>query len=183
MRSFTRSIVKAGFVLGAFCFVGVAQAATSDGALGDPSIGTADVQVIIDDLVQVTNLNGIDFGTYGGTLDLTGTDEMCIYRNGTGAYDIQLDSANPGVPGNEFRMTDGTNFIIYQLKFDDDNDASDGTVFLSGDSLVNQAGHASATDCGSVDNAEIEVFITEATLQLSVAGSYLDTVTLTVSPF
>ena len=80
-------------------------------------------------------------------------------------------------------MTDGTNFIIYQLKFDDDNDASDGTVFLSGDSLTNQAGDASATDCGSVDNAEIEVFITEATLQGSVAGSYLDTVTLLVSPF
>ena len=182
MRSFTGNIVKAGFVLGAFCFVGVAQAATSDGLLADPSIGTADVQVIIDDLVQVTNLNGIDFGTYGGTLDLTGTDEMCIYRNGTGAYDIQLDSANPGA-GNEFRMISGANFITYQLKFDDDNDASDGTVFLSGDSLMNQAGHASATDCGSVDNAEIEVFITEATLQGSVAGSYLDTVTLTISPF
>jgi len=122
MKSFTMNIVKAGLVLGALCFVGLAQAATLDGTLGLTSTGTADVEVIIEDRVQVTSLDGVDLGTYTGTGTLTGTDEMCIYRNGSGAYDIKLDSANPG-GGGEFRMADGSgNFIVYELKFDDDLD-------------------------------------------------------------
>ncbi len=183
MSSFTRNIFKAGVVLGAFCFAGVAQAATADGALAATSIGTTDVTVTIADRVQVSNLDTIVLGTYLGSGTLVGTDDMCIYRSSTGAYDIQLDSANAGA-ASEFRLAAGLNFIVYQLQFDDDSDAAvGGTIVLDGDSVTNQAGHASDTTCGAVDNAEIRVFITEANLQAAVAGSYTDTVTLTVTPF
>ena len=182
MKLFTLNIARAGLALGALCFVSLAQAATADGLLDTTSTGTADVEVVIEDRVQVTNLDGIDFGTYAGSGTLTGQDEMCIYRNGSGAYDITLTSDNPG-GGSEFQMISGADLIAYELKFDDDNDASDGTVVLSGDTLTNQAGDAGDTTCGAVDNAEMRVFITAATLEGSVTGTYLDTVTLLVTPF
>ncbi|MCZ6871353.1 MAG: hypothetical protein O7G84_17795, partial [Gammaproteobacteria bacterium] len=109
MKAFTINLVKVG-LLGAFCFVGLAQAATVDGTVGATSTGTTDVSVTIPDRVRVSRLDGIALGTYGGSGDMSGVDDLCVFRNGSGSYKIQLDSANPG-GANEFQMTDGTDFI------------------------------------------------------------------------
>lgn len=181
MKSVVKSILRAGVALCALCLVGLAHGATADGTLGATSTGTTDITVTIPDRVQISDLDGIDLGTYSGSLDLSGTEDLCVYRNGTGSYKVQLDSANPG-GANEFRMKNGTDYIPYAVRFDDDSDASDGTLVVSGDEVSGLTGDSSSTTCGASDNAQLRVDVLEADLQAAPPASYLDTITLLVTP-
>lgn len=180
MTSFIRNIFRAGVVLGAFCFAGVAQAATADGTQGATSTGTTDVTVTVGNRAQITKLNTIALGTFDGVNAMTGTDEMCVYTT-SGNYDITLSSANP-TAGNVFQVKSGTDFIAYVVKFDDDADASDATPVLSGVTVTPLVGDSTDAGCSGGINAELEVSITAANLLAAANGSYLDTVTLVVTP-
>jgi hypothetical protein len=180
MKSFTINLVKVG-LLGAFCFVGLAQAATVDGTVGATSTGTTDVSVTIPDRVRVSRLDGIALGTYGGSGDMSGVDDLCVFRNGSGSYKIQLDSANPG-GANEFQMKNGTNFITYTVKFDDDADASDQLAVTSGTEISGLTGHSTSASCGAADNGQLRIDVLEVDLLAAPPAAYLDTVTLLVTP-
>jgi spore coat protein U-like protein len=161
---------------------GTALAATQGSLDATASEGTLGVSVEIEDRVQITGLNDIDFGVYGGTGPLSQSDGFCVYRNGTGLYDIALASATGA--GTDFEVTDGTNNAVYTVKFDDDADASDASDVDNGDSVTGAQGDGASQDCtgsGGV-NASLQLTFSEAELQSMATGTYADTITLTVTP-
>lgn len=155
--------------------------AANDGTLGATSTGDLTVSLSVADRVQISGLDDILLGAYGGTGGLTGSSAFCVYRNGTGAYNLTVSSGNQD--GSAFRATDdGTNFIGYTVRFDADNNASDGTLAASGTQITDLSGNSSATNCGGNDNAALDVIFTEADLQAAPTGSFSDVITLLVEP-
>jgi len=151
----------------------------NDGSLGATSTGDLDVSVDIADRVQISGLDDIDFGAYAGFGDLDSNDAFCVYRNGTGAYNVTISSAE--ADGGTFRLSNGSDFIAYSVSFNDDADITGGTDVGSGDTL---AGNGSATSltCGGASNASLGVSIPENVLQAAASGAYTDTITLLVEP-
>ena len=171
-----RSIALASALAGA----AAGALAASDGSLGADSTGTLGLSLDIADRVQITGLSDIALGTYSGSGDLTGSASFCVYRNGTGLYDLKASSANED--GVVFRAIGGGEFIPYAVKVDADTDASDGVAVDSGTAETGLQGHATATDCGGSDNAAVQVSFAEADLQAASTSAYADTITLLVTP-
>ena len=172
-----RSIALASALAGA----ATGALAANDGSLGTSSTGDLGVSLAIADRVQITGLDDIPLGTYGGSGNLTGSAAFCVYRNGTGLYDLEATSANE--QAGTFKASNGTNDIDYAVKVDEDTDASDGILVDSGTAETGLQGHASATDCGGSDNASLQVSFAEADLQAAPTSSaYNDTITLLVTP-
>lgn len=159
---------------------GSALAATQ-GTLGATSTGTADITMSVEDRVQVTGLDDMLLGTYGGSGDLFSEMSFCVYRNGTGLYDLTVSSNNQS-GSNEFRASDGLNFVVYTVLFDEDNTAADGDPIASGVQELDLVGHATSTSCAGSENASVRVTFGEAALQAAPAGSYTDTLTFLVEP-
>lgn len=155
--------------------------AATDGLVGGTSSGNLGVSLTIASRVQITGLEDIAFGTWGGTGDLVGASAFCVYRNGTGVYNLTVSSPNADASG--FRATDTTNFIGYSVRVDDDADASvGGTTVASGMPVNALAGHGTALDCGNADNAALEVTFTQADLEAAPTGTFTDIITLLVEP-
>lgn len=151
----------------------------NDGSLGATSTGDLDVRVDIADRVQISGLNDIDFGAYAGAGDLDGSDAFCVYRNGTGSYNVTISSA--GADGGNFRLSNGTSFIAYSVRFNDDADITGGSDVSSGDTLAG-TGSATSVTCGGASNASLGVSIAANALQAAPSGIYTDTITLLVEP-
>ncbi len=145
----------------------------TQGSLGAESTGSLDVTVTIEERVQISGLNDIALGTYSGAGDLSGSDDFCVYRNGTGFYTLEVGSQNPATSG-AFRLTNGTAFIPYSVSVN-------GTSLLHGEN-VEGTGHASSVTCGSSTNASLAVEVLASDLQAAPSGAYADTITLVVSP-
>lgn len=150
-----------------------------DGSLGATSTGSLDVKVDVADRVQISGLNDIDFGAYAGTGALNGNDAFCVYRNGTGAYSVSIDSPQADV--GSFRLSNGSDFITYSVTFNDAADITGGSAVSSGDSLTG-SGSATSLTCGGASNASLGVSIAENDLQAAASGNYTDTITLVVAP-
>lgn len=158
---------------------GTAYSAT-DGSLGATSTGDLDVRVQIADRVQISGLDNIDFRTYAGTGELESSDAFCVYRNGTGVYSITISSPNADTDG--FRLSDGTDFIAYSVKFNADANITGGADVSSGVRMDGMMGSATSLSCGGGDNASLGVTIAENALQAARTGIYTDTITLMVEP-
>jgi len=176
LAQFSKKSLVAAIALGAASFA----AAATDGSLGATSTGTAEIDLTIADRVQVTGLDDINLGTFGGSGDMTGATAFCVYRNGTGLYDVTVSSANES--GAAFRATDGSNFLSYVVRFDDDNDASDGTSIDSRAAETAIAGDGRSLSGGGSDNASRHVTFAEAALLSANTGAYNDTLTVLVEP-
>lgn len=175
-KSFQKTILAAG--IAAFS---IPALAATQGTLGNTSTGDVGITVTIQDLVQISALNDIVFGTYGGTGPLTAAETFCVYRNNTGAYQVTLTGNSDGLggTGTDFFVTSGTDTIAYTVTYDDGSGAA---AITTGTPLTGQLGDATATDCGGVDNTTINVSMAEADLQSAAAGTYSGLLTLLVSP-
>ncbi|TVS17016.1 MAG: hypothetical protein EA417_08460 [Gammaproteobacteria bacterium] len=152
---------------------GTAYGATQ-GTLGADSTGTLDVTVSIEDRVQISALNDIPLGTYSGTGPLNGSDDFCVYRNGTGLYSLQVVGSENTGPGGVFRLTNGTDFITYSVSVND-------SPLLDGED-VDGTGSSTSVVCGGSTNANLGVEVAEGDLQSAPSGNYSDRITLVVSP-
>lgn len=151
---------------------GMSAIAATQGTAGATSTGTAVVSVTIADIVQISDMNDFAFGTYSGTGDLNGTDDVCIYRNGTGNYTV---TATGSGAANAFTMTDGTNTIAYSVTLD-------GAALTSGTAANQTGAHASSANCAGTPNKTLNVDVLAADLQAAPAGAYTGTLTLLVAP-
>ncbi len=153
--------------------------AATQGSLDTTSTGDLLIELDIDDLVRVNNLNDIDLGTFTGAAgDLSGSDNFCIYRNGTGNYNITMTGSGTA---SAFTLTDGSNTLPYSVSFTNGS----ANAITSGNSLAAQAGAFTANDnCNSGVNDNVSVSVTVANSDLSSvpAGSYSGTLTMVVAP-
>lgn len=156
-------------------------AATSDGTLGVTSTGTADMTVTVDELMLITGMASLNFGTWTGSGDLTQNENVCIYTNqATGLYTV---TASGSGAASAFTLTDGGNTLAYTVYF---NDVSGivGEVQLNTTVANNtQTGANTASQtCGGGNNANYRVNIASAALAAAPSGIYTGTLTIVVEP-
>lgn len=156
--------------------------ATNDGALNTASSGgDLDINVTIQDQIQISNLNDIDLGTYSGSGALTGSDSVCVYRNGAGNYSMTIDGGSSGgavdaAAAGAFTLQNATaDEITYTVSYDSAAmTANTAATGLTG-------AHTTSPNCSSGTNKTVEVAITEAELQAAKPGAYVGTLWLTVA--
>lgn len=135
------------------------------------------LRIRIPELVQVSDLDDIALGAYGGLGDLSGTDSVCVYRNdAAAAYEVRADGQGAG---NAFVLEQGASSLPFQVEFDD---GTGYTPLMAG--LARAAGGADSvsTSCGGAANAAVRVTVREADLAAADGGAYAGTLTLTVAP-
>lgn len=173
----TRNKVLATVIAGLFSS---AAFAATDGTLGATSSGQIDLDLEILDSVEITALNDIDFGQYGGgdTGDINAGDAYCVFVNGADDYTLTATSANGkfslvGVLGDE---------IDYTVKVAGAATGASSAAAVSYNTASATFSGSGSRDCGSADNASVDVSITESELLSASTDTYSDTLILMVSP-
>ena len=149
--------------------------------------GSLDVQLVIADVVHISGLDSIDLGTYAGDsqpMSNSSTPEtFCVFRNGDGDYELTLQSGNATVGGVHQMSNGATGLIPYVLDFTDT--AGTHLDILSSALPETRAGGALAADttCGgnTANNASLVVTVDDVDLDAADAGTYNDTITITVT--
>lgn len=155
--------------------------AATDGDLGEDSTGTSDITVTIPELIRITDVGNIAFGTFSGSNNLALFDNVCIFRNNPLSPDY-IVTATDSNGGADFKVADGANEIDYQVYWNDVT-GNRGTqlVYSTASAEQNNANTASPT-CAGGTNARFDVEILEADLIAAVPGAYTATLTLFVEP-
>lgn len=171
----------AGLVLGTFLVAAtpaVSPAAPVQGNLGSTSTGKIDVKFKIPNLVRISGLSDLDLGDFDGTA-ASGTINFCVYST-TRNYTVKATSANGD--GTDFRMKEGTNYIIYDVSWTDE---ASTTVNLNHNvTSTSLKTNTNSVTCGSGTNTSLTVNITAAEAGKAPASNnpYTDTLTLLVTP-
>lgn len=171
----TMKTMKLGLLAGALAVSSTAFSA-NDGTLGATSQGDFEIIVALQDLVQISRLDDLNFGTYAGTGALNGAENFCVYRNGTGAYQATLTGDGTS---NAFTIASGGNTMPYTVTYDDGSGAVAATT---GTVITGQSGSSTSIDCGSSDNTTVNISIAESVLQASPTGTYQGTLTILIGP-
>jgi hypothetical protein len=156
--------------------------AATDGTVGGTSIGTLDIDVTIDDAVRISGLNDL-IATFDGTNDIIHNDTACIYRNGTGLYQITA-VGDGGVSGTDFSISDGPTVVAYTVNWNDEATPGAGVAVTSGTPVINQTGaDTSSSTCGNTGpNSAVQLTILAADLLGAPTGLLEGTLSITVSP-
>lgn len=153
--------------------------AATQGSTGGNSTGSIDISVDVNDEVRISNLSDIT-GVFDGSNDVVGSSNACVYRNGTGLYNI---TASGDGAASAFTLTDGViaSPIPYSVEY---NDGSGPTALGAGVTAAGMAGADQGSDtCATTgNNATISVTIAAADLLSAPASTYLGTLTLVVAP-
>lgn len=172
--------------------------AATDGALSETdSTGTVQVNVNIPKMVRVSGLNDM-------TIDVTptmltepyhsredATDTFCVYSNNgiDGAYSMAVTATPSGVSGSAPFALSGAGGSLPYAMWTSDNVANSFKNYRFNGSTTSYlsngdgAGRRTTLDCsgGANNNAIIRFGVNDTDLIAAQAGSYTDTVTVTVS--
>lgn len=157
-------------------------AQTADGALGATSTGNIDLDLQVLDSVKITDMDGIDFSTYGAgdTGDINQGDAFCVYRNGGDGYTITPTSTNGA-----FALSgtnSNTDVIDYSVRLVGANTGAAAAAVVGYNAASATFNGSVFTDCGSVNNASIDVKIAEQEIRDATTDTYSDTLVLLVNP-
>ncbi|MGB5247557.1 MAG: hypothetical protein WBM54_04850 [Woeseia sp.] len=174
LKNAIRGLLVGGVAAG---LSGVALAATQ-GTVGPNSTGTLDITLGVSDAVRISNLADINLGAFAG-VDAVGTSVACVFRNGTGNY--QLTATGSG-PLGEFRLANGTDTVDYSVRY---NDANTGAQAVTSGTLLSGltgADPVSSTCATTGNNATVEVTVAATDAAGLPAATYAGTLTLVVAP-
>ncbi|MDW3094789.1 MAG: hypothetical protein R8G33_03865 [Gammaproteobacteria bacterium] len=163
--------------------------ASTQGVTGATSTGTSDIRVVVDELALIKGLTDISFGTWSGTGDLTGTDDICVATTGAlfTTHNFQLratgngDAADPSA----FTLSNGVNDIYYRVFLTDQDDTNEllpgqirgGNQFFAGFTYF-----LSVINAGCLfPNSTITVIIEESQLTTG-SGTHSGVLTLELIP-
>jgi hypothetical protein len=172
---------RVGIALAVAAF-GVALAGTTNaatqGTLGATSQGTLDITLSIDPLVQITDLDDIDLGTYSGTGPLAGSDDICVYSN-NGGFDI---TATGSGAAQAFTLAGTSTTIPYTVQWANTSGATTGTAMTTGTPLSGQTATFSGPNCGGGTNTTVIVTVGDTDLSVAPTDTYAGILTLLVAP-
>lgn len=135
------------------------------------------IRVDVPDLVQVSDLDDIALGSYGGMGDMVGSDQVCVYRNDPSArYDVEASGQGPG---QAFVVEQPGASLPFQVDYDD---GSGYQTLRAGKSVRARGADSASPSCGGAGNANIRVTVRQADLASARLGDYAGTLTLTVAP-
>ncbi len=151
----------------------------SAGTLGATSTDDSVITLEVGASVQISNVDDISLGAYGGTGVFSGSTEYCVHKSGASNYRVTLTTDTGSFKVSSITSGDNINFTA---KIDGDADASDGAVVTYNVATAAMTGSAS-TNCGGTDNGAIEVSFAQADLlAVSSAADYTATMTILVEP-
>ncbi|MEX2468204.1 MAG: hypothetical protein WD396_00475 [Pseudohongiellaceae bacterium] len=155
--------------------------AADDGDLGATSTGEINVDLEVTDSVEISALNDIDFGTYGGgdTGNINAGDGFCVYVNGGDGYTITPTSSNGSFSLSGSSFGDEIDYAVKLVGAATGADAADAVSYNSASETFQ--GNV-ARDCGSADNAALDVSIEEDEIRAAATDTYSDTLILLVNP-
>lgn len=125
--------------------------------------------------VQITNMNDIALGSWGGSGDLQGDDSVCIYSTGSADY---LVTASGSGAGSAFELTSGSDTLTYEVRY---NDGGSFVQLTTGNSQA-FTGASSTVNCGGGTNGTLRVTVRELDLSGVLSGSYSGTLTVVIDP-
>jgi spore coat protein U-like protein len=165
---------------------GMAAAQTQDGTLGATSTGQIQIDLEILDSVEISSLDTIDFGQYGGTNtgDINQGDSFCVYVNGGDDYTITPTSSNGADGDGAFVLvgnTDGDE-IKYSVRFVGAATGASSASATSYNTASSTFKGSVRRDCNSSDNASLDINIAEQELRDATTDTYSDTLILLVNP-
>ena len=153
-----------------------------DGSLGASSTGEFEISVEVPALVQVSNLEDLNFGTFvpdeKGALILD--DNFCIYRNSSaGLYSITANSPEGG-----FNLKNGSESVPYEVFFNNETGTTSNTQLSYNTQLASQTGaNSTSPDCSTGGfSANIQIRIPTTNLKQVPAGNYQGNLILNVEP-
>lgn len=177
MNNFKKLALTAA--LSSALFAGHAMAA-DQGTLGADSTGKSVVSLEIVDQAQITGVDDIALGAFDGTNNLVGATDFCVYRSGGGDY--QMTVSAEGKTAFEVASVTTGDTIGFTTKVDGDADASNGTTLAHAGTSGAFTG-SDELDCGSTDNASLEVTFAASDLRTAgTADDYTATVVILVEP-
>lgn len=155
--------------------------AAVDGDLGTTSTGEINIDLEVTDSVEISALNDIDFGTYGGgdTGGINAGEAFCVYVNGGDDYTITPTSSS-----GSFVLT-GSSFsdeIEYAVKLVGAATGADVASAVSYNSASATFQGSFYRDCNAADNAALDVSIAEQEIREATTDTYSDTLILLVNP-
>ncbi|MGI9324758.1 MAG: hypothetical protein ACR2PZ_06030 [Pseudomonadales bacterium] len=161
------------------------------GSPGPTSTGSLDINLIMGLNVRISGLNDLPLGTWSGSGDVAGDDDLCIGRTGIGFFGsglYRILATGDGRPGNPaaFTLSNGATQIEYEAFFNDQTGVVGRQPLVPGAALTSQSGFGGwfalnyLFGC-AVQNANISVVIRDSVLR-GAAGPYSGTLTLVLIP-
>lgn len=174
-----------------FCLLSGQAQAAQQGARDTVSTAQSELFLILGLRARITGFADLALGTWSGTGDLAGDDNLCVGRNGVGFFGqagYRIRASGDGAPGDPaaFTLTNGARTVTYDAFFNDQPGTLGRQRLTAGVTLANQnaSGFTSIFNlifgC-AFNNANVSVVIPESVLQ-SAAGNYSGTLTLTMIP-
>jgi hypothetical protein len=143
------------------------------------STGTVDLSLEVPPLVQISELDDIDLGIFGGAA-MAGTDDVCVWST-TRGYTLTASGDGGG-----FNLTgDVTNTsLAYSVEWAETGGATSGTSLAAGTGLAGLTTSATSPDCNAGTNptASVIVEVSDTDLGAAPTDTYTGTLTLVVAP-
>ena len=175
-----KQLLASAFILSSV-FAVSGYAATADGSLGATSTGNVDIDLEVLDSVQISSLDAVDFGTYGGadTGARNQGDAYCVYVNGGDNYTITPTSSSGAfeLSGAVFSDT-----IPYDVKVIGAATGAAAATSLAYNTASASFSGSSSLTCGGTNNASLDISIAEQDIRDASTDLYSDTLILLVSP-
>jgi hypothetical protein len=178
------SNMKLKTLAAAMVLVAAAPAFAVDGIFGTTSTGSTDITANIGNLVNITQVDDPIVLAPNALGDLEHDDEICLFRNGNDDQDVSLLFTSANGAGT-FELTDGINpNVPYSVTVGLVGGASFGPA-TEGTALTATGGTDNLPDCtastGGV-NVHYTLNIPVGVIQSTTAGTYIDTLTILVTP-
>lgn len=156
--------------------------AASDGETGASSEGDFELELTIPNLVRITGVADMNFGSYSGSGVFSRNDNVCVYTNSAnGQY---LVTAQGSGAASAFTVSDGASHTIpYTVRWNDQTGTSGNIQLDPSVSSATQSGaHTSSETCSGGDTANFEISFTQGALLGVPAGTYTGVLTLIIEP-
>ena len=156
--------------------------AATDGTLGATSTGTSPVTLTIPELFRISSLADFALGAYAGTGTMTSNDDVCVYHNGDGTYQVTGTDDSTGAT---FAVENAGNtaVITMEVKWNDITGTAGNAALIYNTAMPSTAANTTIDDCsvGGL-SGNLQVNFTQADLQAAPVGAYDSTITLLVEP-
>lgn len=132
--------------------------------------------------MKISNISDFSLGVWSmGDPALESSMNICIHGINITAltsYAITVSSSPSG-----YRLTNGTNTIVYSLYWKDNISGALGTQLSDGVKLTGQTGPNLLPDCTiGGPNARLTIRISQAAMEAALSGTYNGTITLLLTP-
>lgn len=156
--------------------------AASDGALDTTSTGDTSISIGVSNLVRISGIDDLSFGTYSGSGNFSKDQDVCIWTNQNGG-NYKVKARGDGT-SYAFTVSSGPGSILpYAVKWNGATGTS-GNTALTADTLSGAFSGASTTSstCAGGETANYQVIFSSTDLLDVRPGTYTGVLTFIISP-